>query len=228
MSEGESTLEVAGVSKSFGLLPVLRGINLSFASAERVLLLGANGAGKSTLLRILAGVTRPDRGTSKNRSPRPVGFFSQYLSLYSKLQVRENLRLFAAFGEVEDVEAHLAHWGLLPVAHKLISELSRGNQARVALARAFLHKPSLLLLDEPSSHLDEGGVALLRAAIERGGIQEHLNTTTLLATHDLHRLGGLATRVVVLTKGTVTADTGPAASAEAMREVIDIYRESNR
>lgn len=228
MSGAEAALEVRAVSKSFGFLPVLRGVTLSCDAGERILVLGANGAGKSTFLRTVAGVSRPDRGVCVNRTGRSIGFFSQHPLLYTKLRVRENLRLFAAFGGVEDLDDHMKYWGLSALADKELHELSRGNQARVALARTFLHTPGLLLLDEPSSNLDEAGVALLRGAIERGGIRERPDAITLLATHDLHRLGGVATRVVVITKGEITADTGPGASAKAIGDVIAIYRESNR
>jgi ABC-type multidrug transport system ATPase subunit len=221
-------LVVEGITKAFDQLKVLRRISLSFACGECVLLLGANGAGKSTFLRLLAGLSRADSGKIESSSGGAVGFFSQHLFLYGRLTTRENLKLFASLAGHADVDLTLKNWGLSSYADTLVQDLSKGNQSRVALARAFLGAPSLLILDEPSSHLDEQGVELLARRIAEAREASQGRMLTILATHDLHRLGKLATRVISLARGEVAADSGPQSSDEERQRVIDLYREGNR
>jgi ABC-type multidrug transport system ATPase subunit len=117
---------------------------------------------------------------------------------------------------------------LAKVANRPLSDLSKGMQARVGIARAFLGDPELVLLDEPTSNLDEKGTALLLAEIQRRQSETDGRCTTLIATHDLHRMASIATRVVVLADGGVFADSGSGASAEAIEKTLDRYREVNR
>jgi ABC-type multidrug transport system ATPase subunit len=202
---------------------------LYFAEGERVLLLGANGAGKSTLLRIVAGLTRPDSGSISLRVSGRISLFSHHLFLYPRLTVQENLSLFAALQEDSlPLSQSLEAWGLSAHASTPVSALSKGNQARVALARASLVPSPVLLLDEPTSNLDERGASQLRAVVDglktdRGGAP-----IVIVATHDLHRLGDFASRVVVMHQGAVIADSGPHAGKEALHGILQVYRESNR
>ncbi len=227
MKEDEPSFGVQGVQKTLGHTPVLRQISLSFGPGECVLLLGANGAGKSTLLRLLAGLSHADKGRVLNSFPGRIGFLSHHLFLYGRLTVRENLELFSAISGVVRVEELLSHWGLEPHAHTLVSNLSKGNQARAALARAFIGEPPVLLLDEPSSHLDDRGIQLLVDCV-RARVVQASSALSVIATHDIHRLGSLATRVVGLARGQVLADSGPNAPSHELQRVIDLYRESNR
>ncbi len=225
MAVAEPLVEANSICKSFGPKRVLRGASLSCASGEVVLLLGANGAGKSTLLRVMAGLSRADSGRVRRAPGASLGFLSHHLFLYSRLSVAENLSLFASVSGAgrEAARAAIECWGLEVVADRAVAELSRGNQARVGLARAFIGAPRLRLLDEPSGNLDDRGVEALKVAVRAGG-----DGATILATHDLHRLGDVATRVAVMSAGEIVSDTGPSASAEDLARAIALYRESNR
>ena len=220
-------LEVKDVTKTFGELSVLKRLSLSCGPGDVTLLVGANGAGKSTLLRIIAGLSRPDSG-SLVRSTDRLGFLSHHLFLYGKLSVRENVRLFASVGGVPRSEQLIERLELSDVVDRPLAELSKGMQARVGIARAFLGQPELVLLDEPTSNLDEKGTALLLAEIQRRQFETDGRCVTLIATHDLHRMASIATRVVVLADGKVFADSGSGASVETIAQVLDRYREVNR
>lgn len=228
MREGDPSLGVQSVQKTFGHAPVLRQLSLSFGPGECVLLLGANGAGKSTLLRIFAGLARVDKGQVINSFPGPIGFLSHHLFLYGRLTVRENLALFSSLSGRSPVEEVVSRWGLEAHASTLVSDLSKGNQSRVALARTFMGNPLVRLLDEPSSHLDDRGIQLLVDSLRKTHSELSGRSLTILATHDIHRLGSLATRVVALARGQVLSDSGPDATSHELQRVIDLYRESNR
>lgn len=225
MAAAEPLIEANSICKSFGPKRVLRSASLSCGQGEVVLLLGANGAGKSTLLRIMAGLSRADGGSIRRASGASLGFLSHHLLLYSRLSVRENLSLFASVSGAgsEAVHAAIECWGLDSLADRPVSELSRGNQARVGLARTYLGSPRIRLLDEPSGNLDDRGVEALRGAVLAGG-----DAATVLATHDLHRLGDLATRVVVMRAGEIALDSGRATAPEGISRAISLYRETNR
>ena len=227
MAEGDNLLELQGVVKTFGSMRVLNHVSVSCAPGEIVLLLGANGAGKSTLLRVMAGLTRCDQGQVHRARTTSVGFISHHLLLYNRLSARENLALTATLGECgrDAVARALSTWALDDVADLPVSDLSKGTQARVGLARAFLNRPRLRFLDEPSSNLDDRGVELLRAAIKQA---EEKPSATVVATHDVHRLQGLGTRVVVMSRGEIVGDSGPGAAQGEIDRVVHLYRESNR
>jgi ABC-type multidrug transport system ATPase subunit len=227
MAVGERLVTLRDVSKTFGSLRVLNRVTLSFSAGEVVLLLGANGAGKSTLLRVIAGLARQERGEVSRTPGTSVGLMSHHLLLYNRLTVHENLSLFRKVSGVpcESVDAALGEWGLSEAIRTPVGELSRGNQARVGLARTFLNSPAIRLLDEPSSNLDERGVELLKSAIRanRGGA-----VLTIIATHDLHRLRDIGTRVIVMNRGEVVADSGAGSPASQVDHMVAVYRESNR
>jgi ABC-type multidrug transport system ATPase subunit len=250
-------IRVAAVSKSFGRVAVLRRLSLTVCAGECVMLLGANGAGKSTLLRIVAGISRPDTGSvavsgvaaggapdiSLPDSSVRLGFFSQHLFLYGRLTVSENLNLYGGLlttgpagrgsaWSATTLQSVLEQWGLATYANTLVQDLSRGNQARVSLARTFLGDPSVVLLDEPSSHLDQDGVTILSAALRALRHRVPGGGAVVIATHDLHRLGGLATRAVVLARGGVQADSalvqGGTPASGSYDDLVRLYREGNR
>ena len=220
-------LEVRDVTKTFGALPVLKRLSLSCAPGENILLVGANGAGKSTLIRVMAGLARPDSGGVVRASQR-IGVLSHHLFLYGRLSVRENLRLFAAVQGGPDIESIAERLELSKVLDRAVHELSKGTQARVGIARTFISQPDLVLLDEPTSNLDEKGTALLLGEIERGRTATSGKMTCVIATHDLHRVSSIASRVVVLSNGSVATDSGSNASREAIHAALDRYREVNR
>lgn len=227
MQGGSRVLEARGLTKAFGALAALRGVSLSFNPGEVALLVGANGSGKSTLLRVLAGLSRLDSGEVSSKC-RKIGFFSHHLFLYGRLSVRENLELFAAVQGVGGVEGALSEMDLLDVAGRPVVELSKGMQARVGIARALLGSPDLVLLDEPTSHLDERGTLLLLGAMKRVQQESNGAATFIIASHDLHRLSPVGSRAVVLARGQVILDSGQGASVDTMDSVLARYREVNR
>ena len=207
-------LQIQGLKKSYSLKPVLRGINLDICRGEGMALLGANGAGKTTLLRILAGLTRPGAGTIRVngldivRDAQParhlVGFVAHQPYLYDELTALENLLFFGRMYAVKQVHERAAELlnrvGLARRAHERASTLSRGQVQRLSLARALLHSPQLLLLDEPDTGLDEEGNELLANIL-----YEHTGHggTTLFTTHNLEHALNWSNQVAMLNAGRV-------------------------
>lgn len=189
-------LEVTKLKKNYGLKPVLRGVDLAVEQGQRVALLGANGAGKTTLLRVLAGLAEPDGGYVRldgqdilgnaQQARRQIGFVTHQPYLYDDLTAIENLLFFARMFGVkqrhERARALLDRMGLLKRANERASALSRGQAQRLALARALLHSPRLLLLDEPDTGLDEEGITLLETTLNE---QVYNGGAVLFTTHQL-------------------------------------------
>ncbi len=226
-SESSTTIvAVREISKRFGHVRVLRRLSVSFQRGEVTLLLGANGAGKSTLLRILAGLTRPDGGSVYTAPSASIGFFSHNLSMYGRLTARENLDLFRRVADLSRGALNRAEelWDLGECADKQVTELSKGTQARVSLARVFMTAPSVVLLDEPTSNLDNKSTEGLIGAVR----SEAECRCVVIATHDIHRLRVIATRVLVVDRGEIFADSGAGATQSSISRVIDCYLESNR
>jgi len=225
--EGAALVELRGVVKRFGPSVVVNNVSFSCKPGEVVLLLGANGAGKSTLLRIIANLVRADRGVVQTGASTRVGYAGHYTCLYSKLSVRANLSLYAAILGIDNsgLQRTFSAWGLEEVQHKSVADVSRGVQSRASLARALMGEPELLVLDEPSSNLDEASTETLREVISmhaaRGG-------AAIIATHDLARLQSVATRVVVLERGAVIADSSAAGDSATIESVVERYRIRNR
>jgi sulfonate transport system ATP-binding protein len=233
MDSHSVAIEARDISKFFGLHQVLRGISLNSVAGESVLLLGSNGAGKSTLLRVLAGLTAPNKGKVIRSHSAAIGFAAHYPLLYMKLTVAENLRLFSQVTlSVDSVDlrcaAALTTWGLEKYRDKSICDLSKGNQARVALARTFLCDPSIVLLDEPTSNLDDQGVDVLMKVLSTELARPHGKPLVLIATHDIHRVRAIANRIIVLEKGQISSDSGVNASTERQAQVVEAYRLGNR
>ncbi len=223
-----SDLSIQSLKKSFGRMPVIENLTLSCGAGESLLLLGSNGAGKSTLLRICAGLSRPDSGAialggrSPGKSLARIGYVSHQSMAYSEFTVIEQLRFMSHLRKQNFSSEQLEEWQLTTLADRPIKQLSAGQRARVSLAQAFSHKPDLLLLDEPSSALDDSTCELLikkvQLATQRGAL-------SIIATHDLQRLRGLASRVLVLSAGQLRHDSCESGNTE---ESIRFYRELNR
>ena len=201
-------------------------MSLEVAAGERLLLLGPNGAGKSTFIRVFAGLMRPTHGQALVNGVLPrrarglVGVVSHATYLYDELTALENLRFY---GELYDVDApvqrasELLHEvGLAELAHERVGRLSRGQQQRVTIARALLHDPALLLLDEPDTGLDLAAFGLLEALTTRAG------HAVVLTTHNLSAGLRLGTRVAVLARGRIvhTQPTVSATDAPALSELL--------
>ena len=205
-------LTVAGVSRHYGRQRALSRVSLAVGAGEIIGLLGPNGAGKSTLLGVLATLIAPSRGRVLygdrparelgSALRRRLGYLSHDLQLYPELTAGENLEFFARlYGDTQPadrVEAALAQARLTDRAGDRVGGFSRGMRQRLALERALLHEPRLVLLDEPFTGLDErsvgGFVVRLRGLRAAGCI-------VMLATHDLDIVDGLLDRAVVLRGG---------------------------
>jgi heme exporter protein A len=209
-------VEAAGVWKFYGDYAALRDISFAVETGACMALLGRNGAGKTTLLRILAGLSRAARGRvsicggdTRDRAARlEVGSIGHGISLYDELSALENLKLFANVYGVENPRRAAMEWlertGLDKVRDGLVREFSRGMRQRLAVARAFLHDPSVLLLDEPFTALDDRAIALLQSLL-RAAIGE--GRTVVISTHQLREALELATHVTMLERGRL-AHTG--------------------
>ncbi len=216
-------LELQEVSKFFGDLVALQGVQLRIEAGESVLVYGPNGAGKTTLLRVLAMAARPTEGRvlldgrevhrDLEAAKSAIGFVSHATFLYGDLTARENLRFYAAlFGLPErerKIDVGLEMFQVRDRAGVPVRELSRGLQQRVSLARAFLHDPRFLLLDEPFTGLDAATTELLENLLRRLPQQ---GKALVFSTHDFEQGAAIARRLVALERGRVRYD-GPLAHA---------------
>jgi ABC-2 type transport system ATP-binding protein len=205
-----SPLVARSLTKRFGERTALATVSFELRPGELVGIVGPNGAGKTTLLSILAGVLAPDEG-ELSRSGRDAGWVPQKPSLYSKLSVSENLRLFARLEKLADPEAAvtrmLMQTGLQDRAGDEVSRLSGGNQQRVNIAIGLLSEPSVLLLDEPSAALDPRQRERLWEFIsELAG----RGTTVVFSTHDVSEVERYANRVLLLADGELLFTGTPA------------------
>jgi heme exporter protein A len=208
-------IAVRKLSRLYGATRALTAVSFEVAAGETVVLFGHNGSGKTTLLKILAGLLRPTSGEVliAGGPPRAVrgrlGYLGHELYLYPHLSAAENLALFARLYDRDPAAAGaaLAAVGMEHKAGALVHTLSRGEGRRVALARATLHDPDVLLVDEPFSGLDEASAAALPAVLRRPG------RTLVVATHDVDRGRAIADRVITLERGRAWLSGGPAGTA---------------
>jgi heme exporter protein A len=221
----EGALEARHVSKSFGDLPALRDVSLRLERRDTVLLYGANGAGKTTLLRTLAGLARPSEGEvlfaglSLVKDSRPakarIGFVSHAAFLYGELTGRENLRFFGRLYGLSDLECQIDRaldlFSVRERSDEPARNLSRGLQQRMSLARALLHDPAFLLLDEPFTGLDSDSARNLEQLL--GRLPEE-GKALVFSTHNYRQGASVARRVVSLDRGRVKYD-GPVAGGRS-------------
>ncbi|HTC24364.1 MAG TPA: heme ABC exporter ATP-binding protein CcmA [Gemmatimonadales bacterium] len=211
-SSDGTILHAVGLQRSFGSLRVLRGLDVQVRSGEALVIVGANGAGKTTLLRLLAGLARPSAGEvrvlgarvepSAPDARRPIGFVSHQSMLYDDLTVAENVTLAARlYGLADPVGAARRALGAVELgdrAEERPARLSRGLLQRASIARALVHDPRLLLLDEPFTGLDGPAAARLTVLLEE---RLAAGVALVLVTHHLDEAWTLATRVAVLAAG---------------------------
>jgi heme ABC exporter ATP-binding subunit CcmA len=222
-------LTVTDVARHYGRRKALSQISFTCDAGEIVGLLGPNGAGKSTLLNVLATLVTPSRGSVQygDRSASEggaeirgvIGMLGHDLFLYPELTARENLTFFAQLYGVPDVAgtvtAALDQAGLAERADDFVSSFSRGMRQRVALERALLHGPRLILLDEPFTGLDQASTAALVARLQE---RQQAGCLIILATHDLDVAEGLLSRAIYLKDGRMVG------SETESRGLADRYR----
>lgn len=225
----EPLLRVEKLEQAYGGPAVLRGVDLELDRGQGLALLGPNGAGKSTLLRVLAGLQKPGRGRidldgrrfrpANPEHRRRIGFVSHESLLYDGLTARENLHFFAKLfslpSPVDRSEEVLRRVGLEWVGERPVRTFSRGMLQRLTLARALLHDPVLLLLDEPMTGLDPVGRSMLE---ERLAEVRARGAALLITTHELTGVRAVADRVAFLRRGRI-AEQG--SIAEYPAEVLE-------
>jgi heme exporter protein A len=227
-------IRLNGVVKQYGLNPVLRGVDLAVEQGEFVTLVGPNGAGKSTLLAIVATLLRPTAGEARvggwrlpeqaDRVRRHIGLVSHNALLYRDLTAAENLAFFARLYRLPDaaerIDDALRKVGLFARQRDPVGTFSRGMVQRLTIARATLHEPDVLLLDEPYTGLDQEATRLLDDLLRQEAAH---GRTILMITHDLGHGLGLADRLAILYGGRIAREVRRAEISPAA--VYDLYAE---
>jgi heme ABC exporter ATP-binding subunit CcmA len=226
-----TALEIQNVWKYYGDYPALRDVTFNVEEGSCLALLGRNGAGKTTLLKILAGLSKPGKGAVRvmgedaraQVTRRRIGVLGHGIGIYDELSAYENLMLFARLYSVPKPELVVSEWlertGLERVREGLVREFSRGMRQRLAVARAFLHKPSLMLLDEPFTALDDRGIAVLQDFLNDA---RRAGRTIIMSTHQLREALELATDVALINRGKL-AYRGPR-TQEMLDDPTHLYR----
>jgi len=208
-------VKVEGLTKTFGNQRALRGIDLEVGQGEFVVIFGPNGAGKSTLLRILAGIMNPSSGSvhisglsfqdNAEEVRRRIGVVSHQTFLYGNLTAYENLAFYSRMYDVPRLEERIAEVativGMTSRLHDRVSTFSRGMQQRISIARSLLHKPAIMLLDEPETGLDQQAIAMLWEALRPADDGE--KRSVILISHSLERGLELGERLLILDKGKI-------------------------
>jgi len=222
----KTAIEVEGLTKYYGGICAIDGIDFTVECGTTMGLLGSNGAGKTTTLAILLGLLLPTRGRvrvlgtdmAKHRYrvlPR-MNFSSPYVDLPRRLTAAENLKVYARLYGVENVGERIATLAqdldLSDFLHRPIGSLSSGQRTRVALAKAMLNTPALLLLDEPTASLDPDTADWVRGYLER--YRERTNATILLASHNMAEVERLCDRTIMLQNGRIVDQGSPKALIE--------------
>jgi heme exporter protein A len=242
MQTVKQAIQVRGLTKAFGHQVALRGVNLDVAEGEFLTLFGPNGAGKTTLMRIIASLTRPTAGSVHVRGAdlakaatavrRHIGLISHNPLLYGDLTADENLRFFARMYDLADagsdfvvqrIDTVLAQVGLSARRRDPVRTFSRGMVQRLTIARAILHDPDIMLLDEPYTGLDLQAADMLRAVLQELAAS---NRTVILTTHNLEQGLEMCNRAAILNRGKVAWD-GERAELD-LAGMKEIYREVTR
>jgi ABC-2 type transport system ATP-binding protein len=210
------SIEVSQITKTYGSQKALDEVSFSIKSGEIVGFLGPNGAGKSTMMRILTTYLNADSGTatvdgsdvqSDSRAVQnAIGYLPESNPLYPDMYVKEYLGFSASIYKIENVQERIidviTQTGLASHNNKKIKELSKGYKQRVGLANALLHKPKVLILDEPTTGLDPNQLVEIRNLIRKVA----QDTTILLSTHIMQEVEAMCDRVIIINKGKIVAD----------------------
>jgi heme exporter protein A len=211
---GQPALVARAVTMTFGLVSVLRDIDFELWPGGLAAVSGVNGSGKSTLVKIFAGLMRPSGGTvavfGEQSARGRIGLLSHQSFLYPNLTAAENLEFYAALYGLADARERTARWlkriGLEALGGYRVRTVSRGNVQRLAIARALIADPDLLIMDEPFTALDAGGVALVRQLIVEALAR---SCAVLVTAHSAEALAGLDFQPYELSRGRLQrCDTG--------------------
>jgi heme ABC exporter ATP-binding subunit CcmA len=202
----QPALAAHAVTMTFGSVPVLRDIDFELWPGGLAAISGVNGSGKSTLVKILAGLLRPSAGSvavfGAASARRRIGLLSHQSMLYPNLTARENLEFYAALYGCGDARERAARWlervGVVALGGYRVRTISRGNQQRLAIARALIADPDLLIMDEPFTALDAGGVALVKQLI---GEALARSCAVAITAHSSEALAGLEFQSYELRRG---------------------------
>jgi heme exporter protein A len=213
-ARGGAMITVEGLTKTFGVHRALSGVDLAVQRGESVVIFGPNGAGKTTLIKILATIMNPTSGRiavdgmnprkDAEKIRRLMGVITHQTFLYGTLTAYENLEFYCRLYDVPDPKQRIRQVAeevaMTPRLHDRVGTLSRGMQQRFSIARALLHRPSIMLLDEPETGLDQQAVAILREALrtEEGG-----RRTVILTTHNMERGLEMGDRLLILDRGRI-------------------------
>lgn len=227
-------IEVTDLKKAYGEIEALRGVTFSIAQGEIVGLLGPNGAGKSTIIKTLTGYLQPDSGQLRvdgldvmqetQAVQTRIGYLPENAPLYPELSVQRYLQMMAGLRQIPEAQVaeHIAEavyaTGLQQHLTRPIATLSKGFRQRVGLAQAILHRPKLLILDEPTVGLDPTQIVEIRHLIKRLSKR----STILFSTHILPEVEALCDRVLVLLRGEIKLDTPLQALARGNRALLSL------
>ena len=231
----QTVIHVRRLIKRFGLKTVLRGLDFQVSQGEFVALLGPNGAGKTTFLRILASLSRPSMGEVRiagyqlpNQAAavrRRLGVVSHLPLLYGDLTAEENLRFYGRMYGLDNLDHRVIEVldlvGLLARRRDLVRTFSRGMQQRLAIGRAVLHDPEVILFDEPHTGLDQDACAMLDRVLREVAAR---GRTVVMTSHDLARAADLASRFDVLSRGVIAASVQRAEINP--NDLLAFYRQS--
>lgn len=210
-------IEVQGLTKSFGHQLALTGTDLTVRPGEAIVIFGPNGAGKTTLIKVLATIMKPSAGSVKidglnlkdnaEEIRCQLGVVSHQTFLYSNLTAYENLEFYSRMYNVptrtQRIREVVDMVGMISRLYDRVGTLSRGMQQRLSIARSLIHKPSIMLLDEPETGLDQQATAMLWEALKSEGKEKR---TILLTTHNLERGLEVGERLMILAQGKITYD----------------------
>ena len=234
---GESlSIAATGLTKCFGTFTAVNDLSLNIRSGEIYGFLGLNGAGKTTTIRMLLGMIKPSAGSvslfGMNVQPgqrliwQRVGYLVETPHAYPDLTVRENLEIVRRLRHLKDadaVEKIIRELGLTPYAKQHAKTLSLGNAQRLGLAKALIHRPDLLILDEPANALDPAGIVEVRNLLR--GLAENDGVTIFISSHILSEVARLATRIGVVHEGRLVKElySEELAEQEEQRLVVDVH-----
>jgi heme ABC exporter ATP-binding subunit CcmA len=210
-------IEAQGLTKSFGNHLAINGVDLKVGKGESVVIFGPNGAGKTTLIKVLATIMNPTSGSllidgmspkdDAEKIRRRIGVITHQTFLYSTLTAYENLEFYCRLYEVprarERIHAVAEMVSMTSRLHDRVGTLSRGMQQRLSIARSLLHQPTLMLLDEPETGLDQQAISVLQQVLQAADGQKR---TVILTTHNLERGLEFSDRLLILSRGKICCD----------------------